>query len=263
MKFTAIAVFDSSIRLIALAVLATVAIIGATPLAARAAEPEANSHTNRLPTKTGLHRILSNHTCPCGCGSTLPGGDALACFGCSVAKAEVSFIRENLANGLSMFDIVIALGEPALIEIFADYTDPQLGATWKRAQRIASEFDQHRVVLRAPAETVQALRALELAECARQFHHFSRVRDALVEYTGPWGREALLSLAEEQGLAREATRQCLGSVDVADQIAKDRQHADQRRIRHFPAVSVNRALVFDSEESIRAAVRKVVLDKSF
>ena len=55
MKFTAIAVFDSSIRLIALAVLATVAIIGATPLAALAAEPEANSHANRLPTKTGLH----------------------------------------------------------------------------------------------------------------------------------------------------------------------------------------------------------------
>ncbi len=242
----------------ALALMATAIRVSAPAVPAQATEPEAISREDRL------HEIISNHTCPCGCGSALPGGDrAPACFGCSVAKAEVSFIRESIAKGRSTIDIVMALGEPALIEIFADYTDPQLGATWKRAERIASEFDQHRVVLRTHGETVEARRALELAECARQFHRFSPVHNALVEHTGPWDREALLSLAEEQGLARDATQQCLGSVDVADQIAKDRQHAKERRISRFPRVSVNRTLVVDAEEAIRAAVRKAVLERSF
>ena len=79
---------------------------------------------------------------------------------------------------------------------------------------------------------------------------------------GPWDRETLLSLAEKQGQPTDATRQCLGSVDVGDQVAKDVQHARQRAIRQFPAVSVNRALVFDSDQAIREAVRKIILDKS-
>lgn len=242
---------------IAAVLLAVAGFGGAIAVSAPAAEPEAISQKSRL------HDILSNHTCPCGCGNALPGGDREpACFGCSVAKAEVSFIRESLANGHSTIEIVMALAEPALIEIFADYTDPRLAATWKRAQRIASEFDQHRVVLRTPVRTVEARRALELAECARRFHRFSTVRDALVEYSGPWDSEALLAFAEEHGLGRDATRQCVGSVDVANQITKDRRHAETRRVRRFPAVSVNRTPVVDSEESIREAVRKVVMEKS-
>jgi protein-disulfide isomerase len=240
-----------------LVLVAAATLVGAIELA-RAAGPQATSSEERL------HKIISNHSCPCGCGNALPGGDRpLACFGCSVAKAEISFIRESLAGGLSTIEIVMALSDPALIEVFSDYTNPQLGATWKRAKRIASEFDQHRVVLRTPARTAAARRALELVECARKFHRFSSVRDALIEHSGPWDTDTLLSFAEQQGLARDPTRQCLGDIEVSDQIAKDRQHIDERKIRRFPAVSVNRTLVVDSPEAIRSEIRKVLLGNSF
>jgi hypothetical protein len=246
----------SKARVATVLIAAAISVSGAV-VPARTAEPEATSHSERL------DAIISNHTCPCGCGNPLPLGDrAPACFGCSVGKSEVSFIRENLAAGRSTLDIVIALSQPALIEVFADYTDPQLGSTWNRVRRIAAEFGQHRVVVRAPAETVEARRALEFAECARQLHRFSAVRDTLVAYIGPWDREALLSLAENHGLAREATRQCLANVDVAAQIAKDRQHARERQIREFPAVSVNRTIVRDSEEEIRSKIQKILLEES-
>lgn len=242
----------------ALAVCASVALLLATSPSAQAVEAELTSRDDEL------QRILSNHQCPCGCGTALPGGGrAHACFGCSVAKAEVSFIRESLAEGRSTLDIVMSLNESVLIEVFADYTDPKLAATWKRARRVAIELDQHRVVLRAPAATTEARFALELVECARRVQRFSLVRDALIEHAGPWKPEALLALAESLGLERVATRQCLESIDLTSQIAKDRQHAEQRRITRFPTVSVNRELVFDTEEAIRTAVRRVVLEKSF
>lgn len=257
MKFSAAAKSCSLAARHALAIAAIATLQGVTTATTLAAEPQSASREGRL------REIISNHDCPCGCGNALPGGDrALVCFGCSVAKAEVSFIRESLAKGLSTIDIVMALSEPALIEVFSDYTDPRLGATWKRAQRIASEFDQHRVVLRTPAETVEARRALGLAECARKFQRYSWVRDALVDHAGPWDTDTLLRLAAEQGLAPGLTRQCLGDIDVADQISKDRQHADERSIRRFPAVAVNRTAVADSADAIRHAVRKVVMENS-
>jgi hypothetical protein len=210
-----------------------------------------------------LRKLLAQHTCPCGCGSRLPGGGKdPECFGCSVGKSEASFIREELAAGRRPIDIAMDLNDSALIEIFADYTDAQLPDTWSRTQRAAAELQQHRVVLRAPGVSAEARRALQLAECARMANRYWQIRDALIEHSGPWGAEALLALGAAAGLDRNATRHCLDEIEVGAQLDKDRQHAEQRGIRSFPTISIDRTAVEDTDRAIRRAIRQSMLEKS-
>jgi len=154
------------------------------------------------------------------------------------------------------------LNEPVLIEVFADYTDPRLPDTWSRAKRIATEFQQHRVVLRAPGVSAESRRALKLAACASIANRFWRIRDALIEHSGPWGADSLLALGASAGLDRNATRLCLDKIDVGAQLDKDRQHAKQRGIRIFPTISVGRTRVADTDDAIRSAIRQSILEKS-
>ena len=215
------------------------------------------------PAGDALRKLLAQHTCPCGCGNKLPGGGRdLECFGCSVGKSEASFIREGLAAGRRPIDIMMDLNEPALIEIFADYTDPRLPDTWSRAKRSAAEFEQHRVVLRTPGASDEARRALALAECARMANRFWRIRDALIEHSGPWGADSLLTVGAAAGLDRNATRLCLDKIEIGAQLDKDRQHAEQRGIRSFPAISINRESVADTDRAIRRAIHQAIVEKS-
>ena len=215
------------------------------------------------PTRDALRKLLTQHTCPCGCGNRLPGGGRdPECFGCSVGKSEVSFIRERLAAGRRPIDIMMDLNEPVLIEIFADYTDPRLRDTWSRATRVAAEFQQHRVVLRAPGASAEARRTLGLVECARMANRFWQIRDALIEYSGPWGVDSLLALGAAAGLDHNATRLCLDQIELRAQLDKDRQHAEQRGIRSFPAISIDRRSVADTDHAIRRAIRQSILENS-
>ena len=154
------------------------------------------------------------------------------------------------------------LNDPVLIEVFADYTNPELPETWKRVQGIAAEFGNHRVVLRSTAETTSARHAVQLAECARIPNRFSRVQGALIEHPGPWELDPLLDLASEKGLDRNATRSCFDEIDVTNQIDKDRQHARERSIPSFPAVSIDREMVSDTVPAIRLAIRRAMVEKS-
>jgi protein-disulfide isomerase len=154
------------------------------------------------------------------------------------------------------------LNQSALIEIFADYTDPRLPDTWSRAQRAAAEFQQHRVVLRAPVTSAEARSALALAECGRMANRYWQIRDALIEHSGPWGAEALLALGAAAGLDRNATRHCLDEIDVEAQVDKDRQHAEQRGIRSFPTISIDRNSVANTDRAIRQAIRQSIMERS-
>lgn len=215
------------------------------------------------PTGDALRKILVQHTCPCGCGSGLPGGGRDSeCFGCSVGKSEASFIREGLAAGRRAIDILMDLNGSALIEVFADYTDPRLPDTWDRARRAAADLQQYRVVLRAPVVTAEARRALKLAECGRMANRYWQIRDALIEHPGPWGTDSLLALGSKSGLDRSATRHCLDEIDVEAQIDKDRQHAEQRGIRGFPTITIDRVPVADTDRMIRHAIQRSIMERS-
>ena len=103
---------------------------------------------------------------------------------------------------------------------------------------------------------------MELAECARRSRGFARVQAALIAYSGPWDTESLLRLAEEQGLEPGAMRSCLEQVDVAAQLAKDREVVSMRKIETFPALCVNRKVIPDAADALRGAIRDILLESS-
>lgn len=206
-------------------------------------------------------KILRNRHCPCGCGSYLPGSrNEPACFGCSVGKAEISRVLEALVAGRSQGDIAMELNETVLVNVFADYTNPDLLEIWQRAVRVAGEFRQHRVVLRTPGRTEDARRAIKLAECARAGHKFSQVQQALMRHLGPWDQETLIELAKREGLNPKNVRKCLGQHDISAQIAKDKEHAKRFGAQRLPAISVNQQLIPTTVEAIRRAIRQTLED---
>ncbi len=241
------------VSLVVLSLVSSGARPGAPPADAASARPEDET----------LRRLVADQLCPCGCGNHLPGSTkGRACFGCSVGKAEVTFIREGLAAGREPAQILLDLQDPVLVEVFADYGDPTLPQTWERAKRAADAFDQHRVVLRAPVRSPAARRALALAECARAAGRFTPLQQALIRHPGPWDEDALVRIAVEQGLSGDRARGCLQRIDVTDQVAKDRGHAAERGIRSFPTVTVNRRVTSDTDAALRDAIRRVLLEES-
>ncbi len=204
--------------------------------------------------------ILAERFCPCGCGNFLPGSTkSPACFGCSVGKAEISRVRERLAAGLIPEDIIKELNERVLVDVFSDYTEDGLAEIWNRAKRVSGEYNQHRVVFRPLGATEDARRAIKLVECARADGMFNILHEALIEHPGPWDEETLIGLAGERGLARDKIAECLKRVDIAAQMAKDRQHAKALNTKNFPAVSVNRKLLPADEGALRKAIRKFLI----
>ena len=67
----------------------------------------------------------------------------------------------------------------------------------------------------------------------------------------PWDEDALLRLAEREGLGLASVRSCLAAVDVQPQIDQDREHARERDIGDRPAWFVNREPVDDSDAAYR------------
>lgn len=210
-------------------------------------------------------KLAAGAYCACSCGNHLPGSHhAPTCFGCSVGKADLAFIRESLATGRPRREILLELTDPILVEVFADYDDARLPALWERAQRVATELHHRRVVLRTPARTGHAQRAVALAECARLDGFFTSMQRSLIHHDGPWDQDSLLRLAERESnrseakRSTEALRSCLASVNVKPQIDKDRDHAKQRGIGDVPAIFVNQKRVDNSEPALRRAIQEAL-----
>ena len=236
-------------------------IIGAAgllTLLALLACPGAESRNTVQPSANAVQTqaILSSHFCPCQCGAHLPGSDrAPACFGCSVGKAEVSFIRESIAAGRPVPEVLLALRQPVLVEIFADYNDPRLPEIWSFAKRAAQAHEQHRVVLRAPGSDEDAIRAVEFVECARDAGRFSAWQSRLIEHDGDWDFESLVDLVGADGQETEGLESCISDIDISEQVQRDREHARERGLTRFPAVTVDRNRVPIREEALHEAIR--------
>jgi hypothetical protein len=215
------------------------------------------------PATAEVERLAAGAFCVCGCGNHLPGGPhASVCFGCSVGKADLAFIQEGLAAGRTPEEILLELADPILVEVFADYDDERLSATWERARRVAGELGHRRLVLRTRARSTGARSAVAIAECARLEGSFAPMQRALIRYGGPWDEDSLLRLAEREGLGLASMRSCLATVDVQPQIDKDRGHAGQRGIGDGPALFVNREPVDDSDAALRRAIEAAVRAES-
>lgn len=209
------------------------------------------------------NEILTNRKCPCGCGNYLPGsGQDRTCFGCSVGKTEISRVVANIADGRSPGDIILDLGDPVLVDVFADYTNENLREVWKMAQETAASLGQHRIVLRTIGRTEEARNAIRLAECARQHGKFFEMQEVLIAHTGPWDSDALVLMGEKMGLEADDVRNCIKRENIDQQIAKDKEHARTFGIRGFPAIAVNREVVVPTPEILKKSIRDILEDDS-
>ena len=245
-----------SISVLAFGVALTVTGLRATSV--RAAETPAQESLS-----PEVIEIIKDRFCPCGCGRFLPGGPTEpSCFGCSVGKAEVTRVVEGLAAGRRPADMILELGEPVTVDVYSDYTDPELRKLWSQATRVAGEFNQHRVIVRAPGETEEARRALRAVECARSSGLFSGVQRAMIAHDGPWDTATLVELAVQEGVDRAKAQSCIAGATVRKQWQKDRQHAAIYGVPFYPSVSVNRVPVDSTDDAIRKAIREVLRDDS-
>jgi predicted DsbA family dithiol-disulfide isomerase len=110
--------------------------------------------------------------------------------------------------------------------------------------------------------TAEARRAIKLAECARLIGNCSVVQEALINHQGPWDWDTLINLAEHYGMDPERIRACVDRIDIDAQTIKDQQHAEERRIRTYPTITINRQITANSEQAIRKAIEKVLLEQS-
>jgi hypothetical protein len=210
-----------------------------------------------------IEEILANRKCPCQCGKYLPNSPNLpACFGCSAGKAEISYVLENLESGKETDEILLNLDSPIIIDIFADYTDPNVSKLWNLAITVSSELHQRRVVLRPPGLTREAQRAIKIAEYARFVGKFSIIQEALINHNGPWDWRTLIDLVARYDQIPKKINDFINSITIEQQIAKDQQHAMERSIDSYPTITINNIIVPDTDTAIRQTIEKILLEHS-
>ncbi len=222
--------------------------------------------TTTIQQKEGIElaiEILSNRKCPCQCGNYLPGSSNLpACFGCSVGKAEISYVLDDLSSGAEIIEIMMSLNSPVIIDVFADYTNPNISKVWKLAKAVSNKLHQRRVVLRPPGLTREAQRAIIIAEYARFRGNFSTIQEALINHNGPWDWRTLINLVGQYDHIPKQINEYISSIKTGQQIAKDQQHAMERGIKSFPTITINNKIVPDTDIAIRQAIEKILLEHS-
>ncbi len=209
------------------------------------------------------NEILANRKCPCQCGKYLPNSPNLpACFGCSAGKAEISYVLESLEAGKNSDEILLNLDSPIIVDIFADYTDPNVSKVWNLAKTVSSELHQRRVVLRPPGLTVVAQRAIRIAEYARFSGKFSIIQEALINHNGPWDWRTLIDLVAKYDQIPKKINDYINSITIDQQIAKDQQHAMERGVDSYPTITINNVIVPDTDTAIRQTIQKILLEHS-
>ena len=207
--------------------------------------------------------ILANRKCPCQCNNYLPGSSTLpACFGCSAGKAEISYVLESLESGKETDEILLNLDSPIIIDIFADYTNPNTSKLWNLAKTVSSELHQRRVVLRPPGFTREAQRAIKIAEYARFSGKFSIIQEALINHNGPWDWRTLIDLVAKYDQIPHNINEYINSISIEQQIAKDHQHARERGVESHPTITINNIIVLATDTAIRQTIQKILLEHS-
>lgn len=210
-----------------------------------------------------IDEILANRKCPCQCGKYLPNSPKLpACFGCSAGKAEISYVLESLESGKETTEIVMNLDSPIIIDIFADYTNPNISKVWNLAKTVSSELHQRRVVLRPPGLTKEAQRAIKIAEYARFIGKFSIIQEALIEHNGPWDWRTLIDIVARYDQIPQNINDFINSITIEQQLAKDQEHAIERGVESYPTITINSVIVLATDTAIRQTIERILLEHS-
>ncbi len=226
-------------------------------------EAEETTQTHQEEIVKKANEIIANRRCPCQCNNYLPASSSLpACFGCSAGKAEISYVLESLESGEKTGEIILNLDSPIIIDIFADYTNPNISKVWKMVKTVSCELNQNRVVLRPPGLTREAQRAIKIAEYARFSGKFSIIQEALINHNGPWDWRTLINLVGQYDQIPKQINAYVNSIEIERQIDKDQEHAKERGIVSYPTITINNIIVPDTDIAIRQAIEKILLELS-
>jgi protein-disulfide isomerase len=171
-------------------------------------------------------------------------------------------VLESLESGKKTDEILLNLDSPIIIDIFADYTNPNTSKLWNLAKTVSTELHQRRVVLRPPGLTVVAQRAIKIAEYARFKGKFSIIQEALINHNGPWDWRTLIDLVAKYDQIPKKINDYINSIEIDQQIAKDQQHAMERGVDSYPTITINNVIVPNTDSAIRQTIEKILLEHS-
>jgi len=141
-----------------------------------------------------IEKLLADRSCGCPCGQTLE-----ECFGCSVAKSDLTLAVEGVRAGLDFESIRRRLDSPVTLTLWLDYVQPESRA----ACRIVAEFKERnqshvKVVYRylLLADSPLSRVAATAAECAREIDKFHIMHKMLYDC------ERITERAHVEGAAR-------------------------------------------------------------
>ena len=169
---------------------------------------------------------------------------------------------ESLESGKETDEIILNLDSPIIIDIFVDYTNPNVSKVWNLAKTVSSELHQRRVVLRPLGFTREAQRAIKIAEYARFPGKFSIIQEALINHNGPWDWRTLIDLVARYVQIPQNINEYINSIEIEQQIAKNHQHARERGIDSYPTITINSIIVPDTDTAIRQTIEKILLEHS-
>ncbi|MFQ5714656.1 MAG: hypothetical protein ACE5GU_11560 [Candidatus Scalinduaceae bacterium] len=96
--------------------LLTAALILGTSVVSQSINQECEAESTKIDVEEFnkmAEEILAGRHCPCQCGRYLPGSSlSPACFGCSVGKAEITYVLESLEAGKKPAEIIMDLSSP-------------------------------------------------------------------------------------------------------------------------------------------------------
>lgn len=187
-----------------------------------------------------VEESLQGRSCSCPCGMTLQ-----ECFGCTVAKDDVTVAARGARSGQTAEDIQRRLDAPIQLVAWIDFTDPDS----IELDRICHQVEKARggavrVLHRhAPTSDEGLWRDTATAvELAREVELFDAMHDALVRGEPVRNRKQLLEVSRKAGLPMSRLEEALRSDRYAAQLDKDlRSPGDDYEIPEgtLPALLIN------------------------
>lgn len=166
-----------------------------------------------------VEESLRDRACSCPCGLTLQ-----ECFGCSVAKDDVSLASKGARSGETAEDIRRRLDAPIQLVVWMDFTDPDS----LDLDRICHQVEKsRRGVVRvlhrhAPTGDEDLWRdAATAVELARELELFDAMHDALQSGDPASSRKQLLEICRKVGIPAKRVEDALATDRYASQLDKD------------------------------------------
>lgn len=188
-------------------------------------------------TSEDLSDILNPRYCGCPCGRKL-----MDCFGCSVAKADLSLARTALREGRTPLEIQRHLNAPLVLVEWGDFGSK---ATRERAQDVIRLRKEYGTLLKVfyrhiPSDEKWIAKKVAIAsECAREQGRFWEMYGYLMDNQDIPSDQTMIATAKKAGCDADTFQSCLETKEFLAQLSKDVEAGSRFGIVEVPAFFLN------------------------